>query len=857
MNDKPTIVTEQPRIHLLCNAHLDPVWLWEWEEGAAAALSTFRTAADLCEAFDGFVFNHNEALLYEWVETYEPALFVRIQRLVREGRWHIMGGWYLQPDCNMPSGESFVRQILVGRRYFQQKFGARPTTAINFDPFGHSRGLVQILTKSGYDSYLFCRPSEEWRSLPDSDFVWVGFDGSEVIGHRTMTWYNSSLGRARDKVERWMQEHPDRDLSLVLWGVGDHGGGPSHQDVAELHALIAETEDIEVLHSTPEAYFADLRRLHQGPDGKLDLPRHEHDINPWGVGCYTSQVRVKQSHRALENALYAVEKMASTAALQGLMSYPRADLEAAQRDLLFAEFHDILPGSSIQPVEEMSLRVLDHGLEALSRLRARTFFALAQGQPRAAQGEIPILVYNPHPYPVRTTIACELQLADANWEDVYTQVQVMNAGVPLPTQVEKELSNLSLDWRKRVIFEAELAPSQMNRFDCQLETLPKKPQVSLVEEDGAFHFETERLDVVINAETGLVDRYEVDGVSYLAPNAFAALVLADNEDPWGSLIRGFQDVVGKFELMTPAESAVFSGVRADALPPVRVIEDGDVRTVVEAAFSYRRSALCVRYLLPKHGTDLEVDLRALWNEKDKMLKLSVPTTLSQARYLGQVAYGVGELPSNGDEAVAQKWVAIVDEVSDRALTCIDDGIYGSDFVSGSSPSDTERAVSSQQEGELRLSLLRSPAYAGLPVYERAIVPQDRATPRMDQGERRFHFWFNAGPIQTRLAAVDREALVRNERPFALSFFPHGEGTPVSPGIVLEDTVVQMTAFKQAEDGRGYILRLYEPSGQPRITTVRVPLLDLSEEVALTAFEVKTLYLDADVGTITETDLMEA
>ena len=123
------------RVHLICNAHLDPVWQWEWEEGVAAAVSTFRTAADLCEEFDGFIFNHNEAVLYAWVEEYEPELFRRIQRLVKEGKWHIMGGWYLQPDCNMPSGESFVRQILIGKSYFREKFGVEPSTAINFDPF--------------------------------------------------------------------------------------------------------------------------------------------------------------------------------------------------------------------------------------------------------------------------------------------------------------------------------------------------------------------------------------------------------------------------------------------------------------------------------------------------------------------------------------------------------------------------------------------------------------------------------------------------------------------------------------------------------------------------------------------------
>jgi len=830
---------DRPRIYLLCNAHIDPVWLWEWEEGAAEAISTFRTAADLCEAYDGFVFNHNEAILYRWVEEFEPALFARIQRLVREGRWHIMGGWYLQPDCNMPSGESFARQILAGRRYFEEKFGARPTTAINFDPFGHTRGLVQILAKSGYDSYLFCRPQEQWYHLPQADFIWVGYDGSEVIGHRTIAFYNAPLGGARAKIESWMQEYPDGDLSLVLWGVGDHGGGPSRKDIQDLNALIDEAEAFDIRHATPEDYFVTLRAAHLSATGELDLPRHEHDINPWGVGCYTSQIRIKQQHRALENALYAAEKMASTAALQSILGYPKDRLAEARRDLLFAEFHDILPGSSIQPVEKAALRLMDHGLEELSRIRARTFFALAQGQPKAAEGEIPILVYNPHPFPVHTTVACEFQLADAHWEDTFTQVTVMQHGVSLPTQVEKEASNLALDWRKHVVFDAVLAPSQMNRFDCRLTRLAQKPQAALVEDAGIIHFQTDALDIIINTATGLMDRYRVNDVNVVATGALAALVVKDDADSWGTSVRRFRDVEGQFSLMSPCESAVFSGVAGESLPPVRVVEDGDVRTVVEAVFTYGRSALCMHYLLPKRGTEVGLELRVLWNEKDRMLKLSVPTAMTDAKVLGQVAYGVAELPNNGDEALAQKWSAVVDSDSDLALTCIDDGIYGSDFA----------------EGELRLSLLRSPAYSALPISDRPLVPQDRFTPRIDQGERLYRFWFNAGPLSERLPAVDREALVKNEVPFALSFFPHGGGTQPQPGPLLSDDVVQIAAFKQAEDGNGFVIRLFEPTGQPRRTTLTVPSLDLAVDLELGGFEIKTLRLDPVAGTITEADLL--
>ena len=155
------------KIHLLCNAHLDPVWLWTRSEGIAEAVSTFRVAADFCEKYDNFVFNHNEAVLYEWVEENEPQLFARIQKLVKQGKWRIMGGWYLQPDCTMPSAEGFLRQIETGNAYFKEKFGVTPTTAINFDPFGHTRGLVQILKKTGYDSYIYMRPGNPAGENPD------------------------------------------------------------------------------------------------------------------------------------------------------------------------------------------------------------------------------------------------------------------------------------------------------------------------------------------------------------------------------------------------------------------------------------------------------------------------------------------------------------------------------------------------------------------------------------------------------------------------------------------------------------------------------------------------------------------
>lgn len=822
------------RVYLLCNAHIDPVWLWEWEEGAAAAIATFRTAADLIEETPDLVFNHNEVILYKWVEEHEPALFKRIQKLVKQGRWRIMGGWYLQPDCNMPSGESFVRQILLGRTYFKEKFGVEPRTAINFDPFGHTQGLVQIMAKSGYDSYIFCRPDKPDLQLPNHDFLWEGYDGSQIIGSRVIGFYNSMLGDVDKKIRDWQNDHPHPDFGLLLWGVGDHGGGPSRKDLGHIRRLQRELKHVELKHAYAEQYFDELRPR------RAKLPRVNRDLNPWGVGCYTSQVRVKQKHRKLENELYATEKMCATAAAQGLMAYPREELHEAACDLATGQFHDILPGSAIQPVEETSLRLLDHGLETLSRVKARAFYALAAGQVAGKPEEALILVYNPHPYPVQATVECEFQLANINLGTDYTLPSVYQAGRLIPSQTEKELSNLPIDWRKRVVFVAELAPSQMNRFDCRLTRMPRKPAIKLKERNGKIHFKTKELDVVINCKTGFMDRYRVHGVDYVKARAFEPLVVRDNEDSWGMTVHSFRKVAGRFKLMPREEGTRTSGVTHGVLPSVRVVEDGPVRSVIEAVFSYGASCIYQRYKLPKLGTEIEIETRVQWNEKDHMLKLSIPLVAEAWKYLGQVAYGVAELPANGDESVAQKWVAAVARKSNRALVCINEGSYGSDF----SPDG------------LRLTLLRSPAYSGHPFGDRIVLPQDQYRPRQDQGERLFRYWLNAGPATQRLAAIDREALVRNERPMALSFNPPGLGRKPKPGVTLSDDVVQVNAIKQAHQGEDLIIRLFEPVGKPRSTVVNIPFAGVRHKVELGRFEIKTLRVNRKTRRVREVDLIE-
>lgn len=821
-------------VHLICNAHLDPVWQWPWEEGAAEAVSTFRVAADFCEEFGGFIFCHNEVILYEWVEEYEPQLFKRIQKLVKEGKWYIMGGWYLQPDCNMPSGESFVRQILLGREYFREKFGKRPTTAINFDPFGHSRGLVQIMVKSGFDSYLFCRPAQKDCPLPDDLFEWEGFDGSRVTGLRA--WhYNSLKGKADEKIKSFMASDYKHDTALVLWGIGNHGGGPSREDLVKIAKLMKDTSGVEIIHSTPEAFFKQVRREVK------NRPVVTKDLNPWAVGCYTSQVRIKQLNRKVENELFATEKMLTSAWQQGIIDkYPADDLYQVMRDLAFLQFHDILPGSSVEEVEETSVRLANHALETLSRLKTRTFFSLASGQKKAVNGEIPLLVYNPHPFPVNATIECEYQLEDIKWlKDGFHIGIACKNGEKLPTQMEKEASSLALDWRKKVVFNATLEPSQMNRFDCKLVKVARRPAHAAKAKNGVFRFKTKDVEVIINAKTGLMDKFRIAGKDVIGKAAFQPVVFVDNEDPWGMLVSNFRKVTGKFKLLSAEKSAEFSGLKAKKFPPVRVIEDGDVRTVIEAVFGYNDSFVCQHYILPKCGTEVGVTTRVIWGEKDKMLKLDIPVALKgEKKVFAQEAYGVEELPADDRELVGQKWSAVSGDA--EALTLINDGIYGFDFVKGS----------------LRPTLLRSAAYCAHPISPTLdIIPQDRFLPRIDTGQRVFKFVMNAGPKAERFAKIDREALVQAEKPMALSFFPCGDGKKPAQFATLSDDVVQLAAMKKAQKGDGVIIRLFNPTNRKRKTSLTIPAMKIRKKLELTPFEIKSFKADKS-GKLTEVTLDE-
>ncbi len=799
----------EPRRHMICNAHIDPIWQWDWPEGVSATLSTFYSAVKLCDEFD-YIFCHNEVTVYKYVEEYAPELFAKIQELVKAGKWHIMGGWYLQPDCNMPSGESFVRQIREGQRYFKEKFGACPTTAINLDPFGHSVGLVQIIKKCGQDSYMFMRPYSSELNLPSEQFIWRGLDGSEIKAARSIGGYNSPLGSSASVIRK-RAEAQDFPVGAILWGVGNHGGGPSRKDLADIESEILPSDEYEYLHSTPEAFFAEIEPSEVVDSSlRISMP-----------GCYTSMYRVKKLHAQLEAEISMAEKIASVAYAKGaLKEYPERELQTAVQDLLNAQFHDVLPGTSVQCGEDAGIRFLNHGMLEAERVKIKSYFALSQAQKSANEGEYPIVVFNPHPYELCDNIECEFTLADQNWNDkIASKIRVTDEnGNTVPYQVIKEDSNLTLDWRKRITLEARLKPLQLCRYSVYIDFIPAEK----AEKAPTLIFDNGRKYVEIDEKTGLLKSYKINGQEYIG-EGFGLCALDDNADPWGmareQLVRlGVNEQ--KFKL-SESPNGPFKGMKS-----VQMIEDGEIYLGIEAFFELDSTRARILYKIYKNNDDVDIDITLYMNDINKIVKLKLPIA-KQGTLIGQAPFGTDKLFDDARENVAHRFVAL--DTGSECVALLNRDVYGSHY----------------ENNTLYMSLARGVTYCAHPIGERELIPLDRYTKKIDQGENNYSF---------RLTVTSRDKLERKttefvQRPYCLNIFPipvenHKE-KPLD--VSIEGDIISMPTIKKADDKDAIIFRLLNNTENSVQSSLIVNGQRLS--LAFGKYEVKTVLYEN--GTLNE------
>ncbi|MCE9614837.1 MAG: hypothetical protein K8T26_11210 [Lentisphaerae bacterium] len=856
---------------LVCNAHLDPVWLWPWEEGLAEAISTFRVAADFIDEHPEFVFNHNEALLYEWVERNAPELFERIRRHVISGRWHIAGGAYLQPDLIAASGESVIRQFLVGKRYFAAKFGVEPRVAYNFDSFGHPQGLIQILSGCGFEAYVFCRPHGGQHPLPVGSFRWRHASGAEIVARRSDDHYitqgdirKQMRGRAVQGNEGDLR-HDTREGSwpahyreaegdfMFLWGLGNHGGGATREEYAQFPGMRADFPNVEFIESTPEAFFEHTLRRRS----RETLPVVSGDFNRVFEGCYTSMLRIKQSHRRLENLAHLTEKLCAIAWWKGIRDYPAKDLEVAWKDILFTEFHDILPGSGIPRVEEDALKTLGHAEEILRRQKVEAMITLLRDEPLVDREVTPFFIFNPHNWAVTREFEVEYGTARQAGTDAIVRT-ILCDGRPVEAQFEK--GDLNLDnpawgeWRQTAVFRATIPAFSYKRFDAEYRVLPpeavRRWQAPAIAAGPILTLGGDALRVDVNRATGLIDRLVVAGRDQLQPGAFAPRIFDDIPHSW-DIAATWKPSRQNFRLATADEttrwlnSENINPGNAELLSPVRLIEDGPVRSVVEALFVCGHTALTQRYKINKQSAMLHLEMDVFWAEQDKMLKLGFSPASSLSRLWAEKCYSIDDetdaVGRPDRERFLQRFLRLTDAQGGNGLGIISHGTHGYH----------------QQDGVTWLSVLRSPAYACMDVAPDWQRYRHRRIPHHDQGERQARFTFVFGEAAAENAGLARLAYEENVGLEQLVYFPTRRTPAVErPGsfVTTDHDNVILSAMKRAEEDDALILRFWEVAGRDTAFTLRVD--GHAFKCAIKASRLLTLRLERKTGELFETDLLE-
>ena len=684
-------------VHLIGNAHLDPVWLWRWPAGIGEALATCRSAVDRIEETPEFVFTRSDQWLYEQIELLDPELFARIEHYVRLGRWQIVGGWYIQPDCNLPTAESFRKHMELGKVYFQDKFGVDITVGYNVDSFGHNAMLPSFLAEAGYDSYVMMRPMEHEKTLPSALFRWQAPDGAEVLVWR--------IPRAYTCWETDLTEHIQASLAVAdpevghvmcFYGVGDHGGGPTKQQIAWLLEHQDSFEDARLEFSHPRAFFAAVRPFSQA------LPVVQDELQFHAIGCYSVVHDLKTQMRRAEHGLIRTQ-IAREMFPADAPAHAGDQLCAAWKKVLFNQFHDIYAGTSLAQSYDDARDQLGAACDTADTILYHTLFRSMRELPADEQQRI--VVFNPSDAPYSGYVEHEPWLgwgAFGGW-------LADNDGDLVPHQMIQH-DSVTRSEKRRIVWRAEIpAQSWQAYYLCSGEP-PEEIMTDLEASSGSIANGHWRLTAG-EGESLLRIAHTSDGTSLLDEDGLRVVVQEDSSDTWSHRIDGYHEpVTGCFQV-------------TDAF----IEEEGPIRTVLRVRARFDASNLVLWASLYRDDPRIELRLWLDWRQRLQISKFCLPLSSGVLERSDGIPDSTLSRPQNGQEFPLHDVTSIGTE-DGRTLSIAAPDCFGID--------GTGDAV--------RLTLLRSPAYAW---HDPAELDPDASYRYTDQGEHLFRFSMLEGSVE--------------------------------------------------------------------------------------------------------------
>jgi alpha-mannosidase len=751
------------------HAHIDVAWLWTLWQTRRKAGRTFHTVLRLMEQFPDYHFTQSQPQLYDYVRQDYPELFEAIKERIVEGRWETIGGMWVEADCNLSGGESLARQLLLGRTFYREHFGADVETPVLWlpDVFGYAWNLPQLIREAGMKYFFTIKIGwSQYNRLPYDSFWWQGLDGTKVLTHFSTTpeptsayasTYNANAS-PQAAIGTWtnFQQKEVQSELLMAYGYGDGGGGPTREML----------ENIEIMRDFPAApqmkagKVTDFYRKLEDEsgdrlptwNGELYLELHR--------GTYTTQGRNKRANRKSEFLLHDVEFLAALAALiDPAYDYPRATINKAWELICLNQFHDIIPGSSIGPVYVESLQQYAQIRELAEAVKADALSVIAAGM----DGEHLLLAINPTGF-----ARSEVILWDGHLQP--NQHLCRADGTMIHCQGSE---------RGTFIDPGELAPYSVTPIQiCEGQVLHMHTGLAA----SPTHLENDFLRVDLNEDGDIVGIFDkANNREVLAAGGIANQFQAFedrpvNWDAWDVDIF-YED---KRYLAEPATS-------------VRVVDAGPLRATLEIRRRILHSEYTQRIRLGHNSPRLDFETHIDWRERHTLLKVAFPVDVLSPTATYEIQWGNVQRPTHRNtswdwarfETCAQKWVDLSE--GGYGVSLLNDCKYGHDI----------------HDNVMRISLLRSPT-----------MPD----PTADLGEH--HFSYSLFPhsggwdertVREAYAINDPILVAEAKRRGGEDAKTESEQHPIisSSFVSVDAPNVVIETVKQAEDGDGIVVRLYE------------------------------------------------
>ncbi len=811
-------ILQQAKMDLDGNAHIDAAWLWPRSETVDAVRRTFTTALQLMNEYPNYVFTQSAAQYYEWMADKYPDLNDQIKQRIKEGRWEVVGGMWVEPDLNLPSGESQVRQLLVGQRFFKKEYGVTARIGWNPDSFGYNWQLPQIYKRSGLD--YFVTQKMHWNDtnqLPFRLFWWESPDGSKVLTYFPTDYVHSDLNPTRISAD--FAESADRNPGTIehldLYGIGDHGGGPTRDmlDQGDHWIDLSHKSDTAVptmRYSTVQHYFDDVQsHLHPdsptwdydsiakgytapatGPNGEVGIPTWKDELYfEYHRGIFTTQAAHKRNIRTSETATLNAEKLASFAWLDG-QTYPDQLLNTNWEKITFNEFHDLAAGSGIAVIyrdaEKDFTQVFDadHNIDedALGTLDARINTLPAT---RVA-GITPVLVYNTMAWPRTETVELKVQLP----EDA-TSVKLLDAhDHPVLAQVlSKDAATHQFTVLARVTDIPALGYTVLHAVPSTSAAASSASDLTLHDAPDAYTLANTHLNLAINKKTGCIASIvnKESKQEFLAPHAC------------GNQLQTFVDKPKDYDAWN-IDPGTLDGTMTPitALDSIAVTDNGPLRKTIRITRTWSKSHFIQDISLDASSDFVRVSNTVDWHETHILLKAAFPLAASSPKATYEIPYGSIERTTTRNnswekaqfEVPALRWADLGDQ--HQGFSLLNDSKYGYDAVGNL----------------LRLTLLRSPTWPD---------------PDADRGTQHFTYELYPHTGSWKDALTVRRGYELNTPLMAEQVFAHTGKMPATHSFVsLDSPNVTLSAVKKAEDANALIFRMYEWAGKPTEVKLHVP-----------------------------------